>query len=107
MGKTTVVPFDVEEWVEEAPGVRALVREDAGARWAIVEYAPGAGRPDWCAEGHHIHVLAGEIEYELKSGGSVVARAGQGLLLGDDDEHRGNNRGAVPARLLVIDLPGH
>ena len=107
MGKTTVVPFDAEEWVEECPGVRARVREDAGARWAIVEYAPGAGRPDWCEVGHHIQVLAGEIEYELKSGGSVVAHAGQGLLLGDDDEHRGRNRGAVPARLLVIDLPGH
>lgn len=107
MSRTTVVPFDLEEWVEESPGVRALVREDAGDRWAVVEYAAGAGRPDWCDVAHHIYVLKGEIEYDLKSGGKVAARAGQGLFLGTDDEHRGINRGSVPARLVVVDLGGH
>ena len=107
MTRTTVVPFDAEQWVEEEPGVRALVREDAGDRWAVVEYAPGSGRSGWCDVAHHIYVISGEIEYDLKSGGKVVARAGQGLFLGTDDEHRGANRGGAPARLVVIDLGGH
>ena len=107
MTKTTVVPFDAEEWVEECPGVRAQAREDAGDRWAIVEYAAGASRPDWCDVAHHIYVISGEIEYDLKSGGKVVARAGQGLFLGTDDEHRGANRSSAPARLVVIDLGAH
>ena len=107
MQKTTVVPFDAEQWVEEETGVRALVREDAGERWAVVEYAPGSGRSGWCDVAHHIYVVSGEIQYDLKSGGSVTARAGQGLYLGTDDEHRGANRGSEPARLVVIDLGGH
>lgn len=101
---TTAVPFDEAGWVEESPGVRACARDDAGARWAIVEYAPGASRPDWCTVPHHAYVLEGTIDYDLRSGGTVTASAGQGLQLGTDDAHRGINRGAVAARLLVIDL---
>jgi quercetin dioxygenase-like cupin family protein len=103
---TTAVAFDLGDWVEESPGVRACAREEAGARWAIVEYAPGASRPDWCTVPHHAYVLEGAIDYDIRGGGSVTARAGQGLQLGTDDAHRGINRGSVAARLLVIDLEG-
>jgi len=97
------VPFDEQPWEEEAEGVRARVAEVDGARWAIVEYAPGAGRPEWCDVGHSGYVVSGEITYELASGGTVVARAGQGFLLTPDDAHRGHNHGGDPAVLLVID----
>lgn len=107
MSNTTVVPFDAEQWVEEEPGVRARVREDAGDRWAIVEYAPGCGRGGWCDVAHHIYVVSGTIEYDLKDGRTVSASAGQGLFLGTDVEHRGANRGSEPAQLVVIDLGGH
>ena len=90
MRERAVVPFDAEQWLDEAAGVRALVRDVEGTRWAVVEYAPGAGRPDWCAIGHRGYVVSGEIEYEFASGGTIVARAGEGFALPTDDLHRGS-----------------
>jgi quercetin dioxygenase-like cupin family protein len=97
------VPFDDHAWEEEAEGVRARVADVGGTRWAIVEYAPGAGRPEWCEVGHRGYVLEGEITYDLISGGTVVAQTGQGFLLTPEQAHRGRNHGSVPAVLLVID----
>ena len=105
MVERAVVPFDAEQWLDEADGVRALVREVEGARWAVVEYTPGACRPEWCAIGHRGYVVSGEIEYEFGSGGSITARSGQGFVLPGGDRHRGRNRGRETARLLVIDEP--
>jgi quercetin dioxygenase-like cupin family protein len=100
-----VVPFGERSWEQEAEGVRARVCEVGGARWAIVEYAPGAGRPEFCEVGHEGYVISGEIEYEFASGGAIVARTGEGFVLPTNDLHRGFNRGTEPARLLVIDRP--
>jgi quercetin dioxygenase-like cupin family protein len=103
MQERAVVPFDAGQWLDEAAGVRALVRDVEGSRWALVEYAPGAGRPEWCAIGHRGYVISGAIEYEFESGGSIAAVARQGFVLPAGDNHRGRNRGAETARLLVID----
>jgi len=103
MNTRAVVPFEAEQWLDEAPGVRALIREVEGGRWAIVEYAPGAGRPEWCEVGHVGYVVSGEIEYEFESGGSITARTGEGFVLPGGDNHRGRNPGSDTARLLVID----
>ena len=97
------VDFGANDWESEADGVRARVADVGGARWAMVEYAPWAGRPEWCDVGHYGYVVSGEITYELASGGKVVASAGQGFRLTAADAHRGTNHGAVPALLLVID----
>jgi quercetin dioxygenase-like cupin family protein len=105
MATRAVVPFSEQSWEQEADGVRALVCQVDAARWAIVEYAPGAGRPEFCDVGHEGYVISGEIEYEFASGGKIVARAGEGFVLPADDLHRGVNHGTVPARLLVIDDP--
>ena len=43
MATRGVVPFGEQSWEQEAEGVRALVCQVDGARWAIVEYAPGSG----------------------------------------------------------------
>jgi quercetin dioxygenase-like cupin family protein len=103
MRERTVVPFDSEQWLDEADGVRALVCDVGGARWAVVEYAPGAGRPEWCTIGHRGFVVSGQIEYAFESGGTLTAETGQGFVLPEGDGHRGRNRGSEPARLLVID----
>ena len=103
MATRGVVPFGEQSWEQEADGVRALVCQVDGARWAIVEYAPGSGRPEFCEVGHEGYVISGEIEYEFESGGKIVAKAGEGFVLPTDDMHRGFNHGTEPARLLVID----
>jgi quercetin dioxygenase-like cupin family protein len=105
MATRGVVAFGEASWEEEADGVRAQVRQVDGARWAIVVYAPGCGRPEFCEVGHEGYVIEGEIEYEFESGGTITAKAGEGFVLPTDDLHRGFNRGTVPARLLVIDDP--
>ena len=105
MATRGVVPFGEQAWEQEADGVRARVCQVEGARWAIVEYAPGSGRPGFCEIGHEGFVIAGEIEYQFASGGTITARTGEGFVLPADDPHRGFNRGSEPARLLVIDEP--
>jgi EutQ-like cupin domain len=102
------VPFEELEWADDAPGIRAREMEVSGARWATVEYTPGASRAEWCEEGHRGYVLAGEIEYEFDDGREPL-RAGEGdafLLphapLGAG-AHRGRNLAPGPTRLFLID----
>jgi quercetin dioxygenase-like cupin family protein len=98
--------LDGLEWSEEAPGVIARRTEAAGASWAIVEYAPGAGRPEFCDVAHVGYVLAGEITYAFSDGRpELLARAGEGFTLPPGAPHRGTNHGTEPARLLVLDEP--
>lgn len=97
--------FELVEWVEEAPGVRARPLTVAGSRWAIVEYAAGAGRSEWCTEGHHGFVLDGVIRYEFDDGTEPLSIAtGQGFFLPAGQAHRGRNHHPETARLFVIDL---
>ena len=94
------------DWDEEAPGVRARHTGLYGVRWAIVEYAPDAGRPEWCETAHVGYVLSGAIQYEFSDGREpLAAAAGQGFTLPPGAAHRGRNRGAEPATLLVVDEP--
>jgi quercetin dioxygenase-like cupin family protein len=104
--RAQVAAYDEIEWLEEAPGVRAKPVELEGARWALVEYAPGAGRPEWCREGHRGHVVSGRIRYEFDDGQPpLTAHAGQGFLLPGGQGHRGRNEDAEPALLVVLDDP--
>jgi hypothetical protein len=96
--------FDLVEWVEEAPGVRAKVVTIGDARWAVVEYEPGSGRPEWCTEGHHGFVLSGAIHYEFEDGSKPLALTeGHGFLLPSGQGHRGFNHHPETTRLFVID----
>ena len=106
------VPFGEIAWTEAAPGIRARETDVGGARWAMVEYGPGASREDWCEEGHRGFVVEGEIEYRFDDGREHL-RAGEGeafLLppapLGGG-AHSGRNPSQRPTRLFLIDdAPG-
>ena len=105
MAKAEAAWFDLVEWVEESPGVRAKVATIDGARWALVEYEPGSGRPEWCTEGHNGFVLAGAIHYEFDDGQEPLRlTAGHGFLLPGGQGHRGFNHSPETTRLFVIDL---
>jgi quercetin dioxygenase-like cupin family protein len=106
MHEPRVLDLDDLEWDDEAPGVRARHTEIDGVRWAIVEYTPGGGRPEWCETAHVGYVLSGTIEYEFSDGRPpLVAAAGNAFTLPPGAAHRGRNRFADRARLLVIDEP--
>lgn len=94
------------EWRPDVEGINVRELEVDGRRWALVQYAPGSRRPEWCEDGHLGVVLSGEIEYEFEDGGRpLAARQGDAFTLSTGRGHRGRNRGAVETVLLVIDDP--
>jgi hypothetical protein len=94
------------EWADDVPGIRARETQIGGRRWAIVEYAPGAARAEWCRDGHAGFVLAEAIEYEFEDGGAPMAVAeGDAFTLATGRAHRGRNRDAGASRLFLIDDP--
>lgn len=106
MTETRAVDFPSLDWEEEGPGIRALVGHAAGSRWAVVEYGPGAGREEWCTDGHRGYVIQGRIEYELDDGSEPLRlEQGQGFVLAAGTGHRGRNPGDEPVRLFLIDDP--
>lgn len=93
-------------WEADVEGIRVRERMIDGRRWALVEYAPGAHRDEWCEDGHLGVVLAGQIEYEFEDGGSsLAAKQGDAFTLSTGRGHRGRNMGDSHTTLLVIDDP--
>lgn len=104
------VPFGELDWADDAPGIRTRETEVEGARWALVEYGEGAGRGEWCEEGHRGFVVRGEIEYEFDDGREPLrASEGEAFLLPPATlgagAHRGRNPAPGPTRLFLIDDP--
>jgi quercetin dioxygenase-like cupin family protein len=98
-----VVSFDGVA-AEHDPDVRDIEQEIDGVRWALVEYAPKAGRTDWCDSPHSGYVLNGELQYEFEDGSQELrVAAGQAFRLPAAPAHRGRNQGSKPARLFIID----
>ena len=94
------------EWRPDVEGIQVRELTVDGRRWALVQYAPGAKRQEWCEDGHLGVVLSGEIEYEFEDGGNPLAsRQGDAFTLSTGRGHRGYNTGPTEAVLLVIDDP--
>ena len=98
-----VVSFDGAA-AEHDPDVRDIEQVVDGVRWALVEYAPRAGRTEWCDSPHSGYVLNGELQYEFEDGSPEMRVAGgQAFRLLAAPAHRGRNHGSEPARLFIID----
>jgi quercetin dioxygenase-like cupin family protein len=68
----------------------------------IVEYSAGYLADHWCAKGHVVYVLEGELITELQNGDVHRIPAGQGYYVGDDVmPHR--SRTEAPVRMLIVD----
>lgn len=75
-----------------------------GTRWALVTYAPGAGRADWCETPHSGYVLDGTLTYEFEDGRTPLQLTpGDAFALPAAPRHRGRNEGDEPTRLFIID----
>ncbi len=100
------IDFAQIAWEDEAPGIRAQATVHEGSRWAVVEYAPGARRVQWCTDGHRGWVVSGDIEYEFDDGHPPLrAAAGEAFRLPGGQGHRGSNLADGPTRLFLIDDP--
>jgi quercetin dioxygenase-like cupin family protein len=106
----TGIPFGITDWsnVEptEHPGETGMAywrtRNFGSIRVRIVEYSPGYLADHWCAKGHILFCLEGELTTEIKDGRSIVLKPGMSYQVADNDgEHR--SRTAVGAKLFVVD----
>ena len=103
--------FTVVDWAK-VPGVEhsgdtgSAVWRTASVgdlRIRFVEYSPGYVADHWCARGHVLFVLAGELATELKDGRKFTLRAGMSYHVSDggDAPHRSSPR--TGAKLFIVD----
>jgi quercetin dioxygenase-like cupin family protein len=88
---------------EGEPGTATWRTQQLGdIRVRVVEYSPGYIANHWCAKGHVVYVLAGEIISEQRSGTKFTLSAGMSYLVGDDsDAHR--SYAPNGAKLFIVD----
>ncbi len=103
-------PFQVIDWSQIAPTTHAGAPGTAtwrtvtagAARVRLVEYSPGYVADHWCAKGHVVLVLAGELISEQQDGSRATLVAGQVYVVADGDgAHRSHSPGG--ARLFIVD----
>ena len=104
------ITFGVTDWSQveatEHPGEtgaaywRTLELGDIRVR--MVEYTPGYLADHWCAKGHILLCLEGELETELADGRKVMLKPGMSYQVADDvAPHRSYT--AVGAKLFIVD----
>lgn len=108
--KLADIPFQTIDWTNVAstthPGESGVATwrtlEVGNVRVRRVDYSAGYLADHWCARGHVIHVLEGELMTELRDGRSFVLSAGQSYVVADDDgAHR--SRTEHGAKLFIVD----
>ena len=93
----TDLPFGVTDWSDiertEHSGERGMAywqtRTFGDIRVRMVEYSPGYIADHWCAKGHILLCLDGELDTELKDGRSFTLTPGTSYQVADNAElHR-------------------
>lgn len=106
----TDIPFGTTDWsaIErtEHKGVTGTsfwrTRDFGEIRVRLVEYTPGYLADHWCAKGHILLCLEGELHTELEDGRTFVLKAGMSYQVADNaDAHR--SRTPVGAKLFIVD----
>jgi len=108
--RMTDIPFGTTDWsaIEqtahkgETGTASWRTRDFGGIRVRMVEYAPGYRADHWCAKGHILLCLEGELHTELADGRKFVLKPGMSYQVADDAEpHRSST--AVGAKLFIVD----
>lgn len=104
------IPFQVIDWsgveAEEHPGEAGVAswksRHFGEIRVRMVEYSPGYAADHWCAKGHLLLCLAGELHTTLADGRTVVLGPSMAYYVADDAlAHRSSAPNG--ATLYIID----
>lgn len=104
------IPFGITDWSKveptEHPGETGMAiwrtRNFGPIRVRVVEYSPGYLADHWCAKGHILFCLEGELTTELKDGRKFVLKPGMSYQVADNDgAHRSVT--AVGAKLFIVD----
>src|SRR6201996_965233 len=104
------IPFGVTDWNQiestEHPGERGnsywRTQQFAGIRVRTVDYTPGYLADHWCAKGHILLCVSGELHTELEDGRTFVLQPGMSYQVADNAER---HRSSTPsgARLFIVD----
>ncbi|HEY4542688.1 MAG TPA: DHCW motif cupin fold protein [Noviherbaspirillum sp.] len=104
------IPFGTTDWSEIAPTVHKgesglaywRTRHFGTIRVRMVEYTPGYLADHWCAKGHILLCLEGELHTELEDGRTFVLKPGMSYQVADNGEpHRSST--TVGAKLFIVD----
>jgi len=104
------IPFATTDWSVVEPTAHQgetgmaywRTRHFGDIRVRMVEYTPGYRADHWCAKGHVLLCLEGELHTELEDGRMFVLKPGMSYQVADNAEpHRSST--AVGARLFVVD----
>jgi len=102
--------FATTDWSKIAPtehagetGVAIWRTQQFGAiRVRMVEYSPGYKADHWCAKGHVILVVEGELETEIADGRRFTLKPGESYQAPDGEPgHRSSTK--VGAKLFIVD----
>lgn len=104
------IPFGVTDWAAveptEHPGEtgRALwrTRQLGDLRVRMVEYSAGYRADHWCAKGHIVLCVEGELKTELEDGRVFILHPGMSYQVADGAEpHRSYTE--TGAKLFIVD----
>ncbi len=108
--KMPLLPMSIMDWTQitasKHPGETGFAlwqtQNFGDIRVRMVEYSPGYAADHWCAKGHVILCLSGEIDIELGDGKQLGLKPGQSYHVGDGvPPHRSST--AVGAKLFIVD----
>jgi uncharacterized cupin superfamily protein len=105
------VPFTFTDWSKvsskEYKGETGTsfwrVFEAGNIRVRIVEYSPGFRSDHWCARGHVLLVLEGELAIELKDGRVYRMPPGASFQAADDDANPHLAYTERGAKVFIVD----
>lgn len=104
------IPFGTTDWssvpTTEHTGTSGLASwrtvQCGAIRVRMVEYTAGYVADHWCAKGHILLCLAGELHTELEDGRTFVLKPGMSYQVADNAEaHRSST--PVGATLFIVD----
>ena len=77
--------------------------ETGNVRIRLVEYSPGFKSDHWCCRGHVIHLLEGEMVFELKDGLLMVLKRGMTCCMSDNSQNPHRSFTKTGAVLFIVD----
>ena len=106
----TGIPFGTTDWATIEPTEHRGETGNAmwrtclfgGLRVRMVDYSPGYRADHWCAKGHILLCLEGELHTELRDGRTFVLTPGTSYQVADNAEpHRSFT--TTGAKLFIVD----
>lgn len=104
------IPFGITDWSRvartehqgECGRAHWRTRWFGSVRVRMVEYTPGYVADHWCAKGHILFCLEGELHTELEDGRTFTLRPGMSYQVADNAEpHRSST--VAGATLFIVD----